>query len=139
MKPKRKLTRRVSRKSAKKKRVRLSGWEYEKRRRERRAAAAEAAGVSPVAELIPSIGPLQSASDWLEQIGEIFRRARAGLIEKSDASKLAWIASEAAKLSRSIEELSELQQLRQQLAQLNGGQLPHHIARTEFVGEDADA
>lgn len=103
------------------KREKLSGWQYTKRRREKQRAAIAAAGIVPTAEVITRIGRLETAADWHDQLADLYKRARCGDMEKTDASRLAWICSEGAKLSRSIAELRELETLREQLQQLNGG------------------
>lgn len=117
-----KITKRVISKTKSKQ---PSGAANRKRRREIVAERARAAGVVPLpsGELIPMIGALQTASDWHNELGDLYRRARCGMLDQSSATKLAWICSEAAKLSRGIEELKELASLRAQLEKLNGGTL----------------
>lgn len=107
-----------------------SGAANRKRRREILAARAKAAGIAlPTAgELIPQIGKLECATDWHNELADLYRRARCGVLDRSEATKLAWICSEAAKLSRGIEELRELASLREQLQKLNGGAMVQAIS-----------
>jgi hypothetical protein len=50
-------------------------------------------------------------------------------MRQEDGSRLAWIAKESARIAGTLQELNELQQLRLQLAQLNGPTLPRPVAR----------
>jgi hypothetical protein len=117
----RKLTKRVIKAPPRKK---LSGAEFKKRRRERLAAAAAAAGIAPTSVVLPVIGELNSVSDWHRELGDLYRRARIGDIRQEDASRLAWIAKESARIAGTLQELKELESLRAQLSQLSNGSLP---------------
>lgn len=74
----------------------------------------------------PTIGKLESVKDWHRQIADIFTLARLGQMPQHVASKLVYVADVGATMCKSIEELKELQGLREQLAAIqNGGAVPH--------------
>jgi hypothetical protein len=96
--------------------------------------------MEPTQSILPVIVELNTVEHWHTQIADLFKRARIGDMEKADASKLCYIASEGAKLAKSLQELRELEGLRQQLAQLNGGQLPPMLGnRSDFVNDVREA
>jgi hypothetical protein len=102
------------------------GSYYKKIRDAKIAAAAEAGGFKPSTVVLPAIVNLSTVQHWHDQIADLFRRARIGDIEKADASRLCYLASEGAKLCGKLQELHELESLRQQLAAIQGGAaIPH--------------
>ncbi len=88
----------------------------------------------PTAVLLPVIGELNTVEHWHRELADIYRRARIGDMRHEDASRLAWIAKEAARIAGTVEELKELESLRHQLQQLSGGALPQALS-TQLLRE----
>ncbi len=67
---------------------------------------------------MPYVGKLETVNDWHTQIARIYRRTLTGALPDYLATKLTYIATAGASLARMLQELRELETLRQQLEQL---------------------
>jgi hypothetical protein len=107
---------------AKKKRIQASGAANRKRRRERLAKMYDvnAKLIALPSEVIkmPWVGKLQTISDWHVQIAKIYRRMLSGQIPEHVGTKLVYVCTAGASLAKMLQELRELEGLRQQLEQL---------------------
>ena len=59
---------------------------------------------------------LNTAAGWLHEMGKLYREARRRQLDSQEASRLAWICAQAAKLATEVENLREIEMLREQLA-----------------------
>lgn len=66
------------------------------------------------------VGRLETVAQWRREVGRIYRAARRGDLNPSDATKLTFIADVGAKLAKYEQELKELNALREQVARLEG-------------------
>jgi hypothetical protein len=95
-------------------------------RKLRRKKLVEAKGVAATLIKMPYVGKLETVNDWHTQIAKIYRRTLIGEIPEFIATKLTYIATAGATLAKMLQELREIESLRQQLAQLqNTGSLTH--------------
>ena len=103
-------------KSATKKK--LSGAAFRKLRRKKLAKQGEV-----VKRLInmPYVGRIETVNDWHTQIARIYRRTLSGDIPEYISTKLVYIVTAGATIAKALEELKEIDKLRQQLAQLQNG------------------
>lgn len=96
----------------------LSGSAFRKLRRKK---LAQAKGVAATLIKMPYVGKLETVSDWHTQIAKIYRRTLSGEIPEFIATKLTYIATAGATLAKMLQELREIETLRQQLAALQNG------------------
>ena len=76
---------------------------------------------------------LNTASGWLKELASIYRSARRGQLDSSEASRLAYIAGVASKIARDVQELREIADLRAAVERAEAAQgmtaiqhQPHH-------------
>jgi hypothetical protein len=90
---------------------------------------------------------LNTAAGWLHEMGKLYREARRRQLDSSEASRLAWICAQAAKLATEVENLREIEKLREQLAALQAqapgiaipeGLLGAYEAAQEATGDDEE-
>jgi hypothetical protein len=67
---------------------------------------------------MPHVQRLETVQDWHVQIARIYRRTLTGTIPEYLATKLTYICTAGANLARMLQEMRELETLRQQLEQL---------------------
>ncbi len=91
----------------------------------------------PVVKLARVCRDLNSAAGWLKELSSIYRSARRGQLDSSEASRLAYIASVASKLARDLEELRHVETLQRQLAELRGTQ-PNALQWSPPPADDHD-
>jgi hypothetical protein len=85
---------------------------------------------------------LHTAAGWLEEMSKLYREARRRQLDSSEASRLTWICSQAAKLAEAVETLKQNDALRRALEDLNGEPLPALSPPTsngDTPGDEADA
>jgi hypothetical protein len=78
---------------------------------------------------------LVEPASWLTELGAIYRAARRGELPTTQATRLAYIAGVAAKLSRELAELKQAAALQQQLERLGVGPTPYHMGTTPVTAE----
>lgn len=61
---------------------------------------------------------LDQAQGWLTEMAALYREARRGLLPESSACRLAYIASQGARLAKDLEELKAAETIRAQLERL---------------------
>jgi hypothetical protein len=89
--------------------------------------AMKAQGVEIIREI--RCGRLDSLDDWRKEISRLYRHMRLGKIPSQEGTRLAFVAKVAAQITHMLQELKELQSLRERLAQVQGTPL---IDSTEF-------
>jgi len=77
---------------------------------------------------------LDKASGWLTELASIYRSARRGQLATDDASRLAYLCSQAGRLAKDVQELKELAQIRDDLQSE-----PQHVPQIDYTSSDADA
>jgi hypothetical protein len=84
---------------------------------------------------MPYVGKLRTVGDWHTQIARIYRRTLTGSLPEYVATKLVYIATAGATLAKMLQELREIETLRQQLAEIRNGSLPltNGHGRQEFL------
>ena len=87
------------------------------------AQANDSTQPTPEGTLIPPmrVGRLRTVYDWHRQVAKIYRAMRKGYLPKEDATKLTWVAKIGAELARYMQELKEIEDIRQQLKVLQAG------------------
>jgi hypothetical protein len=101
--------------NGKKKRIQPSGYANRMARRKRLESNKK---IARTFIDMPYVGKLETVSDWHTQIAKIYRRTLTGSLPEYVATKLTYIATAGATLARMLQELRELETLRQQLEQL---------------------
>lgn len=66
------------------------------------------------------VGRLLTVADWLREFGRVYRAVRRGQISTQDGSRLAYMATSGKEMAKAVQELRELEALRQQLQALRG-------------------
>ena len=131
MKPaKRKSANNEPKKNKKKK---PSGAAFKKLRRKK---LAQVKGVAATLTKMPYVGKIETVSDWHTQIARIYRRTLSGEIPEFIATKLTYIATAGATLAKMLQELREIESLREQLAALQNPNGTPLLTAEQYNGVD---
>ena len=63
----------------------------------------------------PYVGRLKTVSDWMREVGKVYREMRRGEIDTADGTKLTYVANIGAQLARFEEELQTAKRLTEAL------------------------
>jgi hypothetical protein len=79
---------------------------------------------------------LDRASGWLTELAALYRQVRRGQLNETSACRLAYIASQAARLAKDLEELKAAQAIQEQLTRIGAAPAPpFDIATPSGAGE----
>jgi hypothetical protein len=120
------------------KKPRLSGAQRRKLQKEKTLAARHTVDPSTVIPRV-RVGRLDTVDEWRREISTVYREMRLGKIRSDEGTRLTYVANVGAQLAKIAQEIKELETLRQQLAQLQGGPVTYPVNGAEYlpaVGED---
>ena len=77
---------------------------------------------------------LDRASGWLAEMARLYRECRRGQLSETSACRLAFIASQAARLAQSLEELKAAAAIQEQLTRIGAAPAPPFDMATPSEG-----